>query len=239
MLVVVVLLGCMCVVVAAAIVLVLMNSKGTAPSPQFGRVPAWAEEVVRVEMQVPKGRMAERNASGKQLDFVLYGDSITYYLRQNTFAKHFGKWNSVALGVPGNTIENLAWRITSGNERPAKSPRVIALLIGINNDPLTFPASVGHLSELIQWLQRAYPPTKIILLGLLPHAVGRGRNTHPDPNRVYRELARLRGIDYAECGQDINPNDKTQMWDGLHPTDAGYDKFLQCLAQSVGRHLGA
>lgn len=35
--------------------------------------------------------------------------------------------------MSGNDVEDLAWRLFSGSERPARAPKAVAILVGVNN----------------------------------------------------------------------------------------------------------
>lgn len=213
-------------------------ARGVTPAGEFGRMPDWAQKGssnAHAEGSYAENKRAvlHMNASGRRFDLILYGDSITRYLAVDKalWKKHFGGWAAVPLGVGGNVIEQLAWRIMSGNERPSKPPKAIALLIGVNNLPATFPESAEHLDELIAWLQRAYPSTRIVLMALLPAT--RGRNNPETANPILRTLAKRRGITFAECGQHMNPLDPKLYKDQLHPAPAGYDIVLPCLKKTL------
>ena len=204
----------------------------------FGKMPAWAQKggsSAAAEESYAENRntVAALNKSGKQIDLLLYGDSITRYLARDkaVWKRHFGGWVSAPLGVGGNIIEQLAWRIMSGNERPDKPPKCIALLIGVNNAPLTFQQSAGRLEELLRWLKKAYPSTKLVLMALLPAT--RGHNNPNTANPILRQLAQRLGITFAECGQSMNTRDARLYSDELHPTAAGYDIVLPCLKKIV------
>lgn len=204
----------------------------------FGKMPAWAQKgatnvAADASYAENKQTMAALNNSGKQIDFLLYGDSITRYLAIHTavWKRHFGSWVSAPMGVGGNTIEQLGWRMMSGNERPSKPPKCIALLIGVNNSPATFQQSVARLEELVRWLQRAYPSTKLVLMALLPAT--RGHNNPKTANPVLRQMAQRANVTFAECGQAMNPSDTRLYSDQLHPTAAGYDVVLPCLKKIV------
>lgn len=60
------------------------------------------------------------------------GDSITQLIKRNGVFPSFFNNNSAALGVSGNDIEDLAWRLMTahGAENPAIPPKVVAILIG-------------------------------------------------------------------------------------------------------------
>jgi hypothetical protein len=130
--------------------------------------------------------VAAVNASGQRPDLIMWGDSLTALSAFDSpapWAAHFGDLAAAAvgggalpLGVNGSTVENLAWRIVLGGERPAAPPRVAALLVGVNNlykgqyRPEDRPAPLAEeLEWLVRWLQAAMPSTQV---GALP---GRGQ----------------------------------------------------------------
>lgn len=202
---------------------------------EFGRMPAWAQKGPPQPLYTTtKQIMQQMNASGKQIDFLLYGDSLTsYHINRNPrlFAKYFGGWHAAALGVPGNDIEHLAWRIMSGAERPAHPPKVLALHIGLNNSPGTSATNAARLEELVAWLQRAYPPTRIVIVALLPEYTG--NNDYESANKTFEEVAKRKNVVFAQCGQSMNPRDTRLFPDGRHPSEAAYNIFLPCLKSVV------
>lgn len=71
--------------------------------------------------------VADANAERRQLDFVLWGDSLTSNLQSKypqTWDEWFGQYDAAPLGVSASTVEELAWRIMSGRERFDVGPRV-------------------------------------------------------------------------------------------------------------------
>ena len=38
----------------------------------------------------------------------------------------------------------------------------------------------------------------------------------------------------SHCGSELDPHDATVFKDGLHPTEAGFQSILGCLAKEVG-----
>lgn len=143
-------------------------------------------------------RLAWAQRGDRRLDMVLYGDSISsfhfgYTVNSNVpgtttyWKRSFGDTNSVVLAIPGDSIGNLVWRLMEGNEKPAQSPRVVAILIGIN-DLLRFgenlsvprvPSTTRRLMYLLNMLHAKVPHAKLLVCGLTPTA---------DPGLVMRRL---------------------------------------------------
>lgn len=245
--VVLALAACGFVVVAALVLLLLANHKAAPATRQpasggtcskgaatFGPVASWAAPGSGGQYSTNSRTMKSLNSSGACIDFLLYGDSITAFLSQNpgVFKAHFGDKRAAALGVGGNTVEQLAWRIMAGNERPAKAPKCMALNIGVNNTRGgNFSTAAAHLEQLLKWLRKAYPSTKLVLMALLPAT--RNAGDVGAANSTYRAIAQRLGITFAECGQGMDANDKNLYRDGLHPTAAGHDIVLKCLRKVV------
>lgn len=232
---VVVLLSALMVSTALAIITVvvvfIVQRQKQRPTPgvgEFGPVPSWAAgdgSAANTET------MRRLNSSNTRIDFILYGDSITAWSNKDqAFNKAFGQWVAVPMGKAGDTVEQLAKRITSGDELPSKPPKCIALLIGTNNIPKnTFATAAVHLEELIRWLQRAYPTTKVVLMALLP----RGKFSVQAPNQTLRQVAASTSVMFAECGTAMDPANKQLFYDGLHLTAKGYGVVFDCLKKLV------
>ena len=207
----------------------------------FGSLPSWAKQGTVLGPTLGLYEQNSETAKGADdcFDFLLYGDSITAFLTRDpaVLKKHFGDKKAAALGVGGNTVEQLAWRIMSGNEAPARAPKVVAFNIGVNNTTRSQGAQVttDHMETLLRWWQKAYPSTTLVLMALLP--TSRPDRKVAETNRQYKALASKLGIVFAECGQDMDADDTTLYSDGLHPTAAGHDVVLKCLRKIVDRYL--
>ena len=218
------------------------NASGGDDVRDGGPMPSWAQQgtVVGPTLGLYEGNqktVADMDASGGHFDFLLYGDSITAFLTRNpaTFKKHFGDKKAAALGVGGNTVEQLAWRIMSGQERPARAPKCVAFNIGVNNSMGDVSRTASRMETLLQWMRRAYPQTTLVLMALLP--TSRAGLDVRGTNRLYSDLAKRLGIVYAECGQDMDPDDTSLYSDGLHPTAGGHDVVLKCLRKIVAPYI--
>lgn len=221
------------------------NAQNNTPMTEgtFGPAPPWAEkgmsptqDVVDRVIEQNQQIMSQINASGRRLDVVMYGDSITHFHQASpqTFQTHMGRWNARAFGVPASTVEQLMWRIASGNERPRLSPRVFVSAIGVVNCMKgSFPAQ--RYEEFVRWVRRAYPSTKIVLLAILPTTKAPGVAA---ANRMVRQVASQTGSTFVECGQTMDPRDPRLFSDELHLTAAGHDVVLSCLSKVVARLLG-
>jgi platelet-activating factor acetylhydrolase IB subunit beta/gamma len=115
------------------------------------------------------------------IDIALLGDSITQGWGGGwdgapfnvAWQKHFGGLKTVNLGIGGDRIESILWRLDHGALDGA-SPKVIVLKIGVNNAPLVFAngapaASAAHGIKLcIENLRMRCPKAQIVLVKILP-----------------------------------------------------------------------
>jgi lysophospholipase L1-like esterase len=120
-------------------------------------------------------------ASRGDIDIALVGDSITQGWGGGwdggpfnaAWQTHFGGSKTVNLGIGGDRIESILWRLDHGALDGA-SPKVIVLMIGVNNAPLVFAngapaASAAHGIKLcIENLRLRCPKSQIVLVKILP-----------------------------------------------------------------------
>lgn len=100
--------------------------------------PAWAalgdiRDSWRADHERCVDAVRELNAHATVADLLLYGDSLTAGLAKNQEAwqESFAGLVALPLGMTGSTVEQLAWRLVEGGERPALPPRVAVFLIGV------------------------------------------------------------------------------------------------------------
>ncbi len=115
------------------------------------------------------------------VDIALLGDSITQGWGGGwdgapfnaAWQKHFGGMRTVNLGIGGDRIESILWRLDHGALDGA-SPKFTILMIGVNNAPLVFAngapaASAAHGIKLcIENLRLRCPKSQIVLIKILP-----------------------------------------------------------------------
>ena len=201
-------------------------------------IPSWVQGDPEKSPVFFRRRAGKRNADivqsankkNEQYDFVLYGDSITMIAadkHMDVWNKYFGQngMKSAPLGVGGDTVQKLAWRIARGKERFDIPPKVVGLLIGINNHGVDNTDPVALLYKfLLPYLKAIYPTTKFLLIGLLPNTIGGDRiQRRLTANAKYKLLAKKFGMQYIDISKGLVPSDKTQFFDGIHPTGGGYE----------------
>ena len=190
------------------------------------------------------------NTNNERYDFVLYGDSITMIAADrymDVWNKYFGQngMKSAPLGVGGDTVQKLSWRLSLGKERFGIPPKVVGLLIGINNIGLENSDPVIYLNSfLLPYLKAVYPTSHIILVGLLPNVqLVTKENMRISANnnymmlvkkyRTYSAITNKYDMHYVDISTGLNQADTNQLYDGLHPTAAGYEIIYRNLRPYV------
>ncbi len=115
------------------------------------------------------------------IDIALLGDSITQgwgggwdgAQLNAAWQKHFSDKKTVNLGIGGDRIENILWRLDHG-ALDGVSPKVIVLMIGVNNAPLVFAngapaASAAQGIKLcVENMRLRCPKSQVVLVKILP-----------------------------------------------------------------------
>ncbi|KAI7842331.1 hypothetical protein COHA_003971 [Chlorella ohadii] len=206
-------------------------------------LPEWAQQLDRPgesrreSLDFNRQAVADANQERRRLDFVLWGDSITAALQfkyAQSWDKWFGEYDALPLGVSASTVEELAWRIMGGRERFALGPKVIAILIGTNNDMDTQPAA--KLGVLLTWLERAYPGSQLLVI---PPPPSWQRRYIPMRDAIGAMLKAHPRVFFSLCGAGLDPSSFDDMKDGVHPVPGGYDVMLRCLKTQVAARLGS
>lgn len=210
--------------------------------------PDWVQGDPEKSPMAIRRKAGKRNASivqtanekNERYDFALYGDSITMFAAEShmdVWNKYFGQngMKSAPLGVGGDTVQKLSWRVSLGKERFAIPPKVVGLLIGINNIGLESSDPAMYLdSFLLPYLKAVYPTSQFLLIGLLPQvywATKENMRIAANNNymmlakkyRTYSAITKKYNMHYIDISKGLNPADTNQLYDGLHPTAAGYE----------------
>ncbi|KAH7619537.1 putative Platelet-activating factor acetylhydrolase IB subunit alpha2 [Nannochloris sp. 'desiccata'] len=178
---------------------------------------------------------------GQRMDIALYGDSITFWNKPGTLSKvpgsravwntTFGDLNAEPLGIPGDRVGTIIYRIAILKERPVfADPRVCIIFAGINDvvHNSTDPDIPTRMEYLIRLIKKEMPKSKIVIQALLPSLT-----RAPAVNEGYKKIARKNNIVFSTCGQDIRRGDRKYMADILHPNENGQRKVLRCLNKLV------
>ena len=199
----------------------------------------WANRFLNHREQVAR-------LNGRPVDVVLVGDSIMHYWEW----RHLAKWSALTngrtvlnLGYAGDRTQHVLWRIEHG-ELDGFTAKNVVLMIGTNNNSSdnTDPANVAKaIEEIIARIREKQPGAQIILHPIFPrgasadskrHAAARARNDRT--NVLLKEFAtahpEVTWVDFNDKLVDSTGwVPRTIMADQIHPTDAGYDLWLEAL----------
>lgn len=184
---------------------------------------------------------------GAQLVFM--GDSITQgwtEVAPEIWSQAFAHLKPLRLGIGGDRTQNLLWRVEQG-ELNGLNPRVLVLLIGINNLNAgdTPDATAQGIRTVLDRVQEKLPAAKILILGLLPSGPA---PDDPLRSRIQETNEKLKSLQapqvyYADIGLDFLRDDASLnaelMPDFLHPGPAGYKVFARALLPHLATLFGA
>ena len=161
--------------------------------------------------------------------------------------KHFGGKQTVNLGIGGDRMENILWRLDHG-ALDGTSPKVIVLKIGVNNAPLVFAngapaATAAHGIKLcIENLRMRCPKSQIVLVKILPafDPTKEAGKAVVDINACLDvlKLDQDPQVHILDLWKDFTNADgtlKTELYSDkhLHLGDAGYEAFAARLKPVV------
>jgi beta-glucosidase len=199
--------------------------------------------------------IANVKATGGNIDIALLGDSITQHWGGGwdgvpfnaAWQKHFVGKQTVNLGIGGDRMENILWRLDHG-ALDGTSPKVIVLKIGVNNAPLVFAngapaATAAHGIKLcIENLRMRCPKSQIVLVKILPafDPTKEAGKAVVDINACLDvlKLDQDPQVHILDLWKDFTNADgtlKTELYSDkhLHLGDAGYEAFAARLRKIV------
>jgi len=177
------------------------------------------------------GRNLARTKAGN-IDLAFLGDSITQGWPGDLFNKYYGKLNAVNFGCGGDKIQHLLLRLDDG-ELKGTSPKVIVLLIGICNSGTNSAEEIAYgIDNMVKYLRKNYPASKVLLLGLLP-------NKDPDDakikavNQLIAKFDDRKAVRFLDMGPKFLGSDgKVRgdlLRDNVHPNPKGYEVWAQTM----------
>ena len=200
----------------------------------------WANRFLSRHQEIEK-------LKGRTVDVVMLGDSIMHFWEwkhPESWAKFTAGRVVLNLGYAGDRTQNVIWRIDHG-ELDGYAAKCVVLMVGTNNNTYdsTDPANVAAAIEKIVGMIRQHQPrAKIVLHPIFPrgvsaesdkHAKARARNDKT--NALLKAFAERDGklvwIDFnSKLVDETGWVPASIMADQIHPTDAGYDFWIEALA---------
>jgi len=174
------------------------------------------------------------NRSGKRADVLLIGDSITAWNKPMDLSKlkgsrevwdrNFGDLIAEPLGIPGDRVDDVVWRLALGAEKPDLDPKLIIIFVGINDVVHKTPNIPERMDFLLGWLRKNSPKSRLVVQLLLPSL-----SPAVQVNLEYHLLAFKHNATPSYCMLDMKKNDRRFMVDILHPNEKGQDRLQKCL----------
>lgn len=232
-------------------------SDSTQPARHIDESAEWVQK---------RYRAIERDLSGgvdlAAVKLLFVGDSITQFYAGEDEAAQAAAWrlvygspdstnHALNLGVAGDRTENLLYRLlpkAAGGmghlDDPRIQPRIIVLMIGINNTWSSTQDIVrltveGQLA-VIRRLRELRPNAALVVNSLLPtnNLVHDRELVEPINKRLAAEVARMgREVSWLDVYpaflRPSGAGDPTLFKDGVHPNAAGYARWNAALMQKL------
>lgn len=244
---------------AAAVVLAMPAVAAVDPAASVSRMESRTNDKTRdpglfgdywwANRFLSRSRLVE-DARGKTVDVVMVGDSIMHFWEwkhPKSWARFTSGRRVLNLGYGGDTTQNVIWRIEHG-ELDGYTAKCVVLMIGTNNNSSesSDPAAVARaIEKIVAMIRERQPQARIVMHPIFPrgssaesakHAAARARN-----DKTNELLARFAKKDGKIVWIDFNGRlvdgtgwvPKSIMADQIHPTDAGYEIWMDALAPHI------
>ncbi len=192
----------------------------------------------------PTNAAIDATAAQGNAQVIFLGDSLTYgwtAFADNTWNQSFGQFQPLDAGIPGDTTQNILWRLDNGlldNVRP----KLVVLLAGTNNLLNDSSADIAAgVKAIVDTLHERLPDTKVLLVGIPPTGTSATfpyRQKEAAANALIQTLAD--GVDtfYVDLTPLLlAPNGDQQAGiffsDQVHLTAAGYQIYAQAIGPLV------
>jgi len=194
------------------------------------------------------------NARVKQgnVDLLFIGDSITHSWEgagKKVWDKYYGRRNAVNLGIGGDRVEHVLWRLEHGNI-DGIAPKLAVLMIGTNNsggrpDSKNAEVIIEGTKMIVERLRAKLPNTKILVLAIFPRGANnedRLRRAGQKSNEAVSKLADDKTVFYLDINAKFLEADGTLskdiMPDLLHPNAKGYAIWAEAIEPTVAKLMG-
>jgi lysophospholipase L1-like esterase len=207
------------------------------PSPQYGPDGRYVDYLKKHQAQCDA-------VISNKADLVFIGDSITARWPSELLQARYGKHRPVNLGIGGDWIQNVLWRVLHGVLGKA-SPKVIVLLIGTNNLGGFTPDEVAEgIGRLLRMIHEQTPASKILVLGILPRGLSVRDPLNDKVREVNAKLAPMadgKTVFFLDVGHALVEPDGTispaVMPDRLHVATPGFVRWLDAMGPTLDNLL--
>jgi lysophospholipase L1-like esterase len=185
------------------------------------------------------------------IPLLFIGDSITEYwgtTGKDVWEKTYAPQHAANFGIAADKVENVLWRVKNG-EFEGITPKVVVLLVGINNTWGTRPAErerkgkeiAAGVKQIIDTIREKSPQTKVLLLAIFATEEG-----IDPPVRIANELMSKyddgKNIRYLDINSKLAGADgkvtREVLADGLHPSAKGYQIWADAIAPLLKDMMG-
>lgn len=223
----------------------------TAGAALLGAVVGWMARPATFKLRHPSNTMlavksdritrhVDFMSTAKQADVLFLGDSVTDFWRDvpDLFNERFPGARNCGVGY--DRIENILWRVESG-EVDAVRPKVVVLQCGANNlrdcDARQIVDGIGHLIIVIKSRQ---PGVRVLLVGLLPTDLP-GPDAPEKVRAANAGLSKIAGVTFIDLSRLLlNPDgsfNESLQPDHLHPSPAGYRVWADAIKEPLANLL--
>ena len=219
--------------------------------------------VSRLHLPAWRNRFEASLARTGPVDLAWLGDSIVAqfeWRRPEPWCNYRPIWNefyaprnAANLGAPGDTTQNLLWRIENG-QVDAIRPRLAIVLIGANNLAVprwSAPDTLAGIACVVAALRQRLPGAAVLLLGVLPSLRGTrvaeqtawlnaalAERFDTDPNVSFRDLTALFLTDGAVDPALFADTYFEPPRAPLHPSAPAQRRMAEAIEPTVCRLMG-
>ncbi|VDL19792.1 unnamed protein product [Hymenolepis diminuta] len=181
----------------------------------------------------------------KEPEVLFLGDSILFNFEATKIYKTYVEpLHCLNFSIPNDETQNILWRVLNGELDDVKV-KVVVLSVGMHNKCPAEEVVIG-INAILKVIKQRQPDAHIVVMGLLPC----GKT--PNPRRQkHAEINKLLSAQFSHPGDRVvflYPDweallqpDKSithrDMMDYLHPTEDGYEKFIEPLVEELQTSL--
>ncbi|MFM1919255.1 MAG: hypothetical protein RLZZ303_889 [Candidatus Hydrogenedentota bacterium] len=214
---------------------------------------AWSDSTTTPIPREQSGWMKRHNSMNERVkqgnvDLLMIGDSITQGWEgpgKEVWAEYYAPRNAVNLGIGGDRVEHVLWRLQNGNIEGI-SPKAAVIMIGTNNHKDNTAEEIAEgVRAIVQLLRERLPEMKILLLAIFPRDEAPGTENRvklAKTSEMFSDVADGEMVHYMDIGQHFLDKDgvltKEIMPDALHPVAKGYAIWSAAIEAKLRELMG-
>ena len=226
-----------------------LNTPVPGAEQDFGYQLVTTPQLSQNYVQRIQEKTAQAEKEGKDIKFVMVGDSITHFWEQagkDVMEKNFGKYHPLDLGFAGDRTQNCLYVIEKTDIFSKIDPQLVMLLIGVNNfgwrqgGPV---ATAEGIRLCVNAIREKAPNAKILLLGIFPAGQTPADQNRPkiaQTNEIIKGFADNKTVFFEDLGPKfLTPTgvlERDIMADFLHPTAKGYEIWAEAIMPYVEKY---